>query len=61
MMHRRPSPHANLHRWTAGDDEGGAGQGAGAGCWSTYGDLDAVVGEDQGRVGGSELRARHCE
>lgn len=27
----------------------------------TYGDLNAVVGEDQGRVGRSELGVRHCE
>jgi hypothetical protein len=25
----------------------------------TYGDLDVVVGEDQGRVGNSELGGRH--
>lgn len=25
----------------------------------TYGDLDAVVGEDQGRIGNSELGGRH--
>lgn len=27
----------------------------------TYGDLNTVVGEDQGRVGRSELGVRHCE
>lgn len=28
--------------------------------WETYGDLNAIVGEDQGRVGGGELSSRHC-
>lgn len=32
-----------------------------AGQFSTYGDLDAIVGEDQRRVGRSELGVRHCE
>lgn len=27
----------------------------------TYGDLDAVIGQDEGGVGGSELGGRHCE
>lgn len=27
----------------------------------TYGDLNAIIGEDQGRVGRCELGTRHCE
>ena len=27
----------------------------------TYGDLDTVIGQDEGGVGGCELGGRHCE
>lgn len=27
----------------------------------SYGDLKALIGEDQGRIGRSELGVRHCE
>lgn len=36
-------------------------KGAGEVRKNTYGDLNAIVGEDQGRVGRSELSGRHCE
>jgi len=28
---------------------------------NTYGDLDTVIGQDEGGVGGSELGGRHCD
>lgn len=39
----------------------GAWNGHGRNDGLTYGDLNTVVGEDQGRVGRSELGVGHCE
>lgn len=39
----------------------GARNGHGRNDGLTYGDLNTVVGEDQGRVGRSELGVGHCE
>jgi hypothetical protein len=30
-------------------------------CAVAYGDINAVIGEDEGRVGGRELGVGHCE